>query len=480
MCAVYLVLDQGTSSTKVFLFNEQQEIRFSSRLPHHLSYPAPDHVESDPLAILEVCFRLIKEALDFARQSGQNVASAGLSVQRSTFLFWDKTTARPLTPAISWQDTRAGQETVELADSAQFIQERTGTPLSAHFGGPKFMHLTRRNPELAQKISNGNVLFGPLSAFLSQSLTGEPGVDHSIAGRSLCLNLDTLQWDPELCRLFGISENDLPPLKPTTGDFGQITINRDTLPLRCVIGDQQAALLGQGGQSSGDLVLNYGTSGSVLLNSGDRPGHIPGLISSVLHSSERERRFMIEGTINTCKSLFDWLEQDLRIPVHRRKWDLTCRETTTAGVLIPGYSGIAAPYWRDRFETVLAGIDVTNHDQVLRAAVESIGFFTYDIIALIRRHLSLTLRNVTASGGISRASLLQFVADLLEVPIGHTRLKDHTALGVCQLLFSDAGIKINNRRFDRLFLPRMHPDERQRKIEAWHSALRRAGIEPVI
>ena len=279
---MYLILDQGTSSTKVFLFDNDSKIHFSSRLPHRLNRLAPGHAESDSLTILEACFRLIKAALDFSQKTGTPIQSAGMAVQRSTFLFWDKQTARPLTPAISWQDTRADVETSELSRYADLIQSRTGTPLSAHFGGPKYMHLIRQSPELANRVQKDSVYFGPLSAFLAQSLTGVPAVDHSIAGRSLCLELNRLEWDSELCALFGIEPLNLPPLQTTVADYGTISIDNASLPLRCVIGDQQAALLGQGGWTSGDLALNFGTSGSVMLNTGRQPGLIPGLIGNVL------------------------------------------------------------------------------------------------------------------------------------------------------------------------------------------------------
>ncbi len=476
---MYLILDQGTSSTKVFIFDRDSKICFSSRLPHRLKRLAPGHAESDPLTILEACYRLIKAAIDFSQKTDITIKAVGMAVQRSTFLFWDKTTARPLTPAISWQDTRAEAETEELTGHSELIQSRCGMPLSAHFGGPKYLHLIRNNPDLAIQVRTGNVFYGPLSAFLSQSLTGIAAVDHSIAGRSLFMGLNKPDWDSELCKLFEIDPANLPPLLATVADYGTISIDNASLPLRCVIGDQQAALLGQGGWITGDLALNFGTSGSVMLNTGPQPGLIPGLLGSVLYSFGAELSYLLEGTINTCNTLFDWLEQDLGILVHRRKWDMLCQQTTTAGVLVPGYCGLAAPYWRDSFKTVFSAIDQADTDQIIRAAVESIGFFTHDIITLIRSHLPVELHSITASGGLSRTSLLQFIADLLNTTVGHTRMKDHTALGVLQLLRKADGLPVGKQVFDRLYKPSMSADEHRIKIAAWQGALRQAGIEPV-
>ncbi len=478
---MYLIIDQGTSSTKVFLFDDRHSVRFSSRLPHRLQRPCPKHVESDPLAILEVCFHLVKEAFEYAHRNGWDIQSAGLSVQRSTFLFWDKTTARPLTPAISWQDTRAEQEARALSTFSELIQGKTGTPLSAHFGGPKYIHLLKQYPDLEAATQAGTVYYGPLSAFLTQSLTGKPAVDHTIAGRSLFMDIKQLAWDAELCQLFQIPPEILPPLLPTNAEYGNISIDQDSVPLKCVIGDQQAALVGQDGWEAGDLALNYGTSGSVLLNVGTEPVTIPGLISSVLHSSSGRTTYMLEGTINTCKSLFDWLEHDLNIAIHRRKWNRICQQTTTDGVLIPGYSGLAAPYWQDQLKTSMPGIDQTDNNQVIRAAVESIGFFTNDIITLIKHHLDLDLHTITASGGLSRTSLLQFIADLLEHPVAHTSMKDHTALGVLKLLqkASDSTV-IKKTQFDYIYRPGMTSEDRRTKLDRWRAGLKQAGIEPII
>ncbi len=477
--ALYLVIDQGTSAGKVFLFNRRQEAVFSTRFPHRLSRPAPGQVESDPLVILEGCFRLIKEAIDYAAEHQRPIAMAGLSVQRSTFLFWERQSARPLTPAISWQDTRAIAEVNKLSDQADLIQKRTGIPLSAHFGGPKFMHLVNQDPALARGVANGTVLFGPLSAFLSQSFTGVSAMDQSIAGRSLFVNLDRVELDDDLLNLFGANRAVVPPLLPTGADYGQISLDNRTVPLGCVVGDQQAALLGQGGWATGDLALNYGTSGSVLLNTGPRPAKIPGLVSSVLYSDAKSVRYIVEGTINTCKSIFDWLEHDLAIPVHRRKWNRICAAISTTGVIIPGFSGMAAPYWCDRFPTLIDGIERANTDEIIRAAVESIGFFSYDILRLIQHHLPVELHSITASGGLSRAALLQFIADLLGQPIRHTSMKDHTALGVFNLLYKlETGVA-SGAEFREVYNPQMDAEARETKIKTWRAGLEKCGITPV-
>ncbi|NOZ03817.1 MAG: hypothetical protein GXO92_04305 [FCB group bacterium] len=471
--SIYLIIDQGTSSTKVFLFDNSGRVLFSRRRRHRLTRPAPLHVESNPLEILEVCHHLIDVALNFAARKGYRIAKAGMAVQRSTFLFWHKETLRPLTPAISWQDSRAKNIIDVFEKNAREIQEITGTPLSAHFGAPKFLHLVEHDKDLRRMVKAGDIWFGPLSAFLTHSFTGKAVLDHSIAGRSLLMNLDTAEWDPSLCALFDIPLHCLPPLVPTTGDFGTLSIDGNSLPLACVIGDQQAALIGQGGSEPGTLAMNFGTSGSVQYNSGSQPGHISGLISSVLISDNVSRTYMLEGTINACNSLFYWLETELDIPHHQMSWHDRCENTTTKGVLVPGFVGLAAPYWRDDFSTIRLQLDHATPDEIIRAGMESIGFLVYDIYSRIKDRFPLTAKLITAGGGGSRSPLLQFIADLLRLYVGHTTLKDRTALGVFKLLKAGSGHAPENLSVecDQVFKPQMDEMERQDKINLWHKAL---------
>tara|TARA_B100001964_G_scaffold38794_1_gene42153 strand:+ start:270 stop:1136 length:867 start_codon:yes stop_codon:yes gene_type:complete len=241
----FLVIDQGTSSTKCFLFNENNDVVFSNRIKHPLSRPAPQHVECDANQIVASCLELIQQCVDTADQKFGNIINVGIALQRSTFLFWDKITCEPQSPALSWQDSRAYQIVNELSEYNQLIHEKSGVPLSAHFGGAKYQHLIRNDPDLKSNVDKGDIWFGPLSAFLVHRLTGRPVVDHTIAGRSQLMDISELKWDDELCSFYDVNQNCLPTLVPSVGDFGHI--QPWGLPLNCIIGDQQSALIGQGG-----------------------------------------------------------------------------------------------------------------------------------------------------------------------------------------------------------------------------------------
>jgi len=469
----YLVLDQGTSSSKIFLFDEDGKIVFSDRERHLLSRPKEHHVESNPIDILNVCTKLISSAITYAKKNEGKIVSMGMAVQRSTFLFWDKQNLKNYTQAISWQDSRAQKENDRFLEYSDTIQKLTGVPLNSHFGAPKYLHFVESNPQLKERCENGKVWFGTLSSYLAHSFTGTPAIDESIAGRSLLMNLDEVVWDNELCTLFDIPKQSLPPITPIVHDYGIIEIDEEQIPLQCVIGDQQAALIGQGGQEHGTIAMNFGTSGSVQFNAGNSPTRVEGLLSNVLYSNRTKRNYLLEGTITSCSSMFYWLENKLNIPHNKMKWDKRCGKCETEGILIPGFAGIAAPYWIDGFEDVYFNLENSSDNEIIRSAMETIGFLVHDIYQSIIKETRISPKMITASGGGARESLLQFIADLLQLDIGHTTLKDRTALGVYKLLSgsNEHITQTEHIECDKVFTPQIDSKLREKKLQNWKSAI---------
>ena len=473
----YLVLDQGTSSTKAFLFDENLDIPFKDHIKHSLEYPADHQVQSDALEIARACKELIKKALNYTQRVGGNISSAGLAVQRSTFLFWDKQTKNPLTAAISWQDDRAQDIVADMANESDRIFNITGTPFSPHFGGAKFLHFTKNDPILKKSVLTQNTCFGPLSTFLTHYLTNTLVIDYSIACRTQLLDLNNLKWSNDLCKLFHFPNESLLPLCNNVQSFGKMTLDGMTVPLNVVIGDQQAALLGQGGWDSGSIALNFGTSGSVCVNTGKNPVIVPNLLSSVLTADQENILFMLEGTINECNSLFYRLEKELYIDHKEMVWHERCMNESTNGIFIPGVTGIAAPYWKSGLGTVKIDLENAKNDEIIRAAMESIGFLVHDIIKQMDLKDALP-DMLTASGGGARAPLLQFIADMLLITVGHISLKDRTAIGVLQLLYKkNTGHYLSvGAECDEIFVPRMKKVTRAKKLKHWQHALAQVGL----
>ncbi len=470
----YLILDSGTSSSKVFVVSGVGSIIFSQRQKHSLRRPAPYCVESDAEQTYEACRALLRSAYEFVHGMGGRVCRIGMTVQRSTFLFWDKKTGQPKTAALNWQDSRARQLIPGWEPYRDRIHHITGIPLSAHFGGPKYAYLTRENPSL---INDTDLWFGPLSAYLCQRFTGQAAVDESIAGRSLLFNIDTVSWSNEMLDLFQVQPCHLTPLGKTVQHYGTIHLGNEDIPLSCIIGDQQAALIGQGGEVRGELAMNFGTSGSVQLHTGQKPAHIKTLLANVLASDGQRRTYLLEGTINACNSLFYWLETELNIPHREMVWHERCGNTTTSGVLVPGFVGLAAPYWKDGFSTLYYQLP-KDINQIIRAGMESIGFLVDDIYREMTSVISHTDSLITISGGGARQPLLQFIANLLQQPVAHSTVKDRTAMGVFRLLrkLDNDESPATRASYDEVFYPTENIEYRDRKRAAWQAALARIGL----
>jgi len=457
----YIVIDQGTSSTKAFLFNTDGKILHKNRIKCLLHKPKPFHVETDPLLILKDIKKLFKEMVDVSGKS--TIICVGMAVQRSTFLFWEKESCIPVTPALSWQDCRASNIAENYQSYGKKLWSITGTPLSAHFGGPKFLHMIQQDNRLAALTKRGELYFGSLSAFLINAITGSAAMDDSIACRSMLYNIQKGDWSRFALDLFQVPLSCLPPLVPIQHNYGYMFDSN--IPLSIVIGDQQAALIGQGGLQNKSVATNFGTSGSIQYNIGNKPINVKGLISSVLFSKKTNKIFMVEGTINGCNSLFYHLEQVLDIPHKQMEWNKRTKFERTAGIFIPGFNGLAAPHWKNGFEDLL--IDLSERpDEIIRAAMESIGFLVYDILQCIKS-AGLDLPMIlTASGGGAKSSLLQFIANISGKTISHSLLKDKTAIGVYRLLsgknLTQAPKETSGKRFYPVSMPTI-----KGKIDKW-------------
>ena len=462
----YLVIDQGTSSTKAFLFNARGQILHQNRIKCSVEKPKPFHVEIDPLIILEDIKELFIEMVDVSGES--TITCAGLAIQRSTFLFWEKETCKPVTPAISWQDCRASNISNSIKSYRKKLWTITGTPLSAHFGGPKFLYMIQNNKKLASKIEQGELYFGSLSAFLTHAITGTVAIDHSIACRTMLYNIHKGCWSKYALDLFQVPINCLPPLTPTQHNYGNMFGSNILLSL--VIGDQQAALIGQGGLQNKSVAANFGTSASVQYNIGEKPKNIEGLISSVLFSKKSTKTFMVEGTIYGCNSLFYYLENILGITHKKMQWNQRIKLEETNGIFIPGFNGLAAPYWKNGFEDIR--VDLSERpNEIIRAAMESIGFLVNDILNCIKTAGLDLPATLTASGGGAKSSLLKFIANITGKTISHLLVKDKTAFGVYRILSSNYLNQILKEEIGEIFYPEKIPTLRG-KIDKWKQSIK--------
>ena len=461
---MYLVIDQGTSSTKGFLFKKNGEIFYEEKIKHRLHYISKDHIECDANEILNVCKTLISNLASLANNS---ILSMGLSVQRSTFLFWDRKNIKPVTMALSWQDSSSKNIVEKIMEHSDWVYKKTGLPLSPHFGGPKYQKMITDDPTLYKKIQNGELIFGSLSSYITHALTQTASIDHSIASRTLLLNVNSCDWSQECLDLFKIPKSCLPQLMPTRAEYGRVL--QYDFNLNCVVGDQQGALIGQNGLSKNSIGMNFGTSASILNNTGNYPKIINGLVTSVLFSDPFKKVYVIEGTINACNSLFYYLEDILNIRHKKMVWDERCKNQRTEGIFISGFSGVAAPYWLSGFEDIYHKINKNNKDEIIRSAMESIGFLVNDIMKMLDHNDPTISSFITASGGGARGSLLQFISDISGETIRRPKIRDKTAIGVFRILSGNYE-NTANEKVD-LFKPEMDQIQASKKIKLWRKII---------
>ncbi|HLG21487.1 MAG TPA: FGGY family carbohydrate kinase [Candidatus Manganitrophaceae bacterium] len=469
-----LALDQGSSRSRAVLFDAAGRILSRAEAPVRTYYPNPGWVEHDPEEIFESAASAARRALRGSRRREKPPAALGIANQRSTFILWDGQSGKPLAPAISWQDLRAAG-TIQKWDRPDFVR-KTGLPLTPYYAAAKLALLLT---DLKRKrISARRLLFGTVNTFLIWRLTEGKvhRTDPTNAARTLLYNIDRGDWDDDLLRHFKIPRRILPEVAPTQSFFGEARIDGRRLPITCAVGDQQASLAGLGGLSRGIANVNYGTGGFFLINTGPRRLRLPGLLSSVAWSSERQTTYLVEGTVNSVGSLFDWLRR-LGLLDSDRQIDPLCARSTERIFFIPALAGLGAPHWDPKIATTLFGLSrSTGKEELVRGAVEGIAFLMNDIYRIIKEKRDIPVARIIASGGASQIdALVQFQSNLFGKAIFVTNDPESTVRGAAFLAGEQAGVTDRNRfRFStirRKFSPRITEEERKGLCRRWRKSL---------
>ncbi len=485
MNSLIVSIDQGSSATKVLAIDPQAQVVYRSSRPLKIERLQPTHVEQDPLHVLEETEEVLEEVLSVVHAKGDAVSAIGLACQRSSFLLWDRKGGKPFTPIISWQDLRAKDLCEPLISHRNGIYQKTGLPLTGHYGGPKFLWLLQNHPQTPKWIRRKETVFSPWSSFLLWHLTEERvcTTDESIAGRTLLFNIHEKTWDQELLDLFQIPGTILPKILPTCCLYGHYRFDGRSIPILCSIGDHQGALLGLGGLDQGHCGMNYGTSAGVLVNIGSTPSVVDGLLTNIGYSDSNETTYVTEGTVNAVGSLFEWFERERGIPNASKRWEEQMAPSSGGWVMIPGMYGMAAPYWKETVSTEFIGEGESPSIGIqLRAGMESIAFLIADILERLGNLPGFKINQIMAAGGAARPPLLQFQADLLGIPVHHSSISDATALGCAFLtglyqgLWKDKEEVRSLIRRDEVFSPRISSAERKILISRWHDILKTHGM----
>lgn len=473
MSDVVIALDQGSSSSRALAFNEKGKVIARAQYPVKMSHPKPGFVEHDPLELARSLERALDDVLA-ALSSKDRVAALGFASQRSTVVLWDAESGKPVVPALSWMDGRAGNVVAKLSDRQEDVHERTGLYLTPFYSAPKVRHVLDHEPKARVLLEEGRLRIGPVSSYVLWRLSkGEVfATDPAMAQRMLLYNIRTGVWDERLLAMFGIPKECLPAVVPTAGSWAVIARKRRKLPLLAVMGDQQSAAYGQDvGEGVG--VLNYGTGAFLLLHTGEKLHRIPGILTSVAWQKHgRPPSFFLEGTVHAVGTSFEWLRKNLGLLKNVKGVDAACRKSTHRVWALQAIGGLGAPRWDYKTPTVYMGLlSKTRPEDLVRGVTESIAFLISDIAAAISG-AGLAIRELRASGGLARVDwLLQFQSDILQSRILRLRESEATAKGAAAMAAEEARLpwaaNLRGGKFDAEFRPRMERQAAQKLLRGW-------------
>ena len=437
-------LDQGTSSTRFIIFDSQGSIVGQHQLEHSQILPEPGWVEHDAAQIWSRTQEVIVGALKAARLTGSDLSAIGITNQRETTVIWDKSTGAPLSNAIVWQDTRTQTFLNSLsAQAKEKITFKTGLAIAPYFSASKMNWFIKNKPEVATAISNGNALVGTIDSWLVWNLTGgtRGGVhitDVTNASRTLLMNLETLDWDDELLEIFAVPRSILPAIKSSSEIYG----NTDpagpfgtSIPISGILGDQQAAMVGQACFSRGESKTTYGTGNFALVNTGTEIVRSKnGLLTTVCFKFGSEpTHYALEGSVAVTGSAIQWLRDQLQIIGAAPDVEALASSVVDNGgvYFVPAFSGLFAPYWRNDARGVIVGLTrAATKAHLARAALEAICYQTREVLDAMAADSGVKLPEMRVDGGITANSLcMQMQSDIMGIDVVRPQIIETTALG---------------------------------------------------
>lgn len=491
MTSAVLAIDQGTTGSTALVLSRDGRIlgRSYAELPQH--YPRPGWVEHDPEDIWRGSRQVMEEALQAARLTPGDLRAIGITNQRETTVVWDRITGQPLHHAIVWQSRQTAEICRRMKQDGlePHIRQKTGLVLDPYFSGTKIRWILDQYPDAAEKAAAGDVLFGTVDTWLLWRLTGGRvhATEPTNASRTLLFDLEIQAFSPELCDLFGVPEAMLPKVRPSAGIFGETVATGDLpagIPVAGMAGDQQAALFGQGCWRPGEAKNTYGTGCFLLLNTGERRvASEHGLLTTVVCDAHGRAAYGLEGSVFVAGAALQWLRDELQILGTAGESEALAEsiEDTGGVYLVPAFAGLGAPYWDSDARGALVGLTRgSGRAHLARAALESIAYQTRDVVDAMNADSGVPLAALRVDGGAAANDfLMQFQADLLNVPVDRPRMLESTAAGSAYLAGLATGVWESPEelaaihRLDRRFTPSMDAATRSTLYRGWQEAVAR-------
>ena len=539
MAGYILALDQGTTSSRAILYDDHARPIKMVQQPTTLQTPKAGFVEQDAQQIWQTQISCAHDVINQAGLLATDVSSIAITNQRESIVMWDRNTGQPLAPAIIWQDRRTASYCKKMANQhvegsgtdfsehnrnnvgvdnhqtnmAQNVQRITGLRLDPYFSASKIAWLLENNPTLRVRASRGEIAVGTIDSWLIYKLTGgEHVIDVTNASRTLLFDIHKLAWSESLCDRFAIPMNILPKVLPSDGDFGKTKkgLFAKQIPIQAVLGDQQAALFGQGCLKAGMAKNTYGTGCFMLMNIGQQPKlsehkllttiawqrktsptrpdnlSFDQIVQSgkrMLQPPKKEVTYALEGSVFMAGAIVQWLRDNLGMIQQSGEVEDLARQVDSSEdvVLLPAFTGLGAPYWRSDISASITGMSRgTTKAHIARAALEAVAYQTYDVLIAMQKDSPHPLTELRVDGGAANNDLLmQFQADLLDVPVLRPKDTEITAKGAALLaglktgLYDDSTMQ-SSWQVDRVFEPNISVDAREQHLDKWQRAIARS------
>ena len=483
-----LALDQGTTSSRSVIVNEQGEIIGMEQQEFQQIFPKPGWVEHDPFAILESQLSTLKKVIQKTNINSADIVGLGITNQRETTVVWDKNTGQPIYNAIVWQDKRTADicEKLKKKGFENHIKKTTGLVVDPYFSGTKIHWILENIPEARAAAEKGNLLFGTIDSWLLWNLTDKKihATDYSNASRTMLFDIKNLCWDAKLLTALNIPKSMLPKVQPSSFHFGDFVLDGHTIPIAGIAGDQQAALFGQACFKKGEAKNTYGTGCFLLMNTGTELQFSKnGLLTTIAWGIDGKVYYALEGSIFVAGAAIQWLRDGLKIIDSAEDSELFAQKVKGENpvIVVPAFAGLGAPYWDMYARGAIFGLTLdTDRNHLIKATLQSLAYQTKDLLNAMQNDAETPLTSLKVDGGACANNLLmQFQADILDTVVIRPKNTETTVIGAAYL----AGICIGlwqqkdidtDKKVGKTFIPNISSEKRERLYKKWLKALERS------
>ena len=482
-----LAIDQGTTSSRAIIFSKSGKKLISSQLEFKQFFPKNGWVEHNPNEIWSTTIKVTKNVLLKSKKLKINIKALGITNQRETTVCWDKRTGEPVYNAIVWQDRRTENYCKKIKKKEKLIRKKTGLFLDPYFSATKIKWIIDNVPKAKKLFKKNELLFGTIDSFLIWKLTNGKihATDATNASRTMLFNITSNKWDKDILKIFKLNEKILPTVKNSADDFGFTSekIVGQKIKISAVLGDQQAAAIGQACFEKGSVKSTYGTGAFLLMNTGEKKIMSKNkLITTICYRINNKTTYALEGSIFIAGAGVQWLRDKIRLIDNAYETEKIAKsKKNSKGVyVVPAFTGLGAPYWNSKSRGLITGLTRdSDWRDLVRATIESVAYQTSDLFLSMRKD-GLNPKSVKVDGGmVSNNWFVQFLSEILKIKITRSKINETTALGVAYMAGYQTGIYRSlsdikqNWKKDRDFKPKFNKSYRNKLLQGWQQAIKK-------